>query len=89
MTRNTINVVIGLALLAIVMILFAIVINVDKTGPAPDSASRFTSEKYDISNQSCIARVITDNKPGPTHGCQYLMTCNDLAAMPHTCDKDK
>jgi len=47
---------------------------------------RFDTAVYGVQGaQTCMYRVITDKKTG----CQYLMVCNGLTVMPHTCFLDK
>jgi hypothetical protein len=86
--KRSIEIALGLLLFAVVMIIAAVVISKgasSTTAPATDYSTRFAFEKYEPSSTQCFVHVITDKKTG----CQYLQVCNDITAMPHTCDKDK
>jgi hypothetical protein len=47
---------------------------------------RFVREgNYQADGESCTLRTIRDTYTG----CEYIIACNSIAAMPHTCTMDE
>lgn len=72
---------IGTALLLIGLAMF---ISCDQT-PTSDRFDRFEKlGEYEAQGEGCSIRIIRDRKTS----CQYIIACNSIASMPHTCFLD-
>lgn len=57
-------------------------------GKNSDDKRRFTQVDYGFATNGgdgCVIHVITDQDTG----CEYLLSCNSITAMPHTCKQDR
>jgi hypothetical protein len=71
--------------LATALILIGVAMWVSCDLPTSDP-HRFVREgNYTVEGESCSVRTMRDTYTG----CEYLLSCNAITAMPHTCTMDQ